>query len=79
MASTAAASAAPVHSGAAAEADNKALVGTGRVAQGPQHQQAPPGAGFDGMEVAAIGTGLAGGGWLLMLVAGRQLRRRSRQ
>jgi len=33
---------------------------------------------FDGMLVAAIGTGVAGAGWLLMLAASRRLRRRSR-
>jgi hypothetical protein len=33
---------------------------------------------FDGMLVAAIGTGLACAGWLLMLAASRRLRRRSR-
>jgi len=36
------------------------------------------GAGFDGMLVAAIGTAVAGAGWLLLLAAGRRLRRRSR-
>jgi hypothetical protein len=36
------------------------------------------GTAFDGMLVAAIGTGVAGAGWLLMLAASRRLRRRSR-
>jgi hypothetical protein len=80
MASTAVASAAAAHPGAGAAAQRKALVSTGRATDGQGHQQpALPGAGFDGMEVAAIGTGLTGGGWLLMLLGGRQRRRGSRQ
>jgi ABC-type uncharacterized transport system permease subunit len=42
-----------------------------------QHRQLPD-AGFDGIVVAAIGTGLTGAGWLLMLAGSRRLRRRSR-
>jgi hypothetical protein len=79
MASTAAASAAPAHPGAAAAVQRKAFVTMGQATGGQGHQQALPGAGFDGMAVAAIGTGLTGAGWLLMLIAGRQRRRRSRQ
>jgi hypothetical protein len=79
MASTAVASAAPVHPGTGASAQRQALVTTGRASDAPGRQQALPGAGFDGMAVAAVGTGLTGGGWLLMLVAGRQRRRGSRQ
>ena len=45
---------------------------------GREHQRTLPDAGFDGMAVAAIGTGLTGTGWLLMLLGSRQLRRRSR-
>lgn len=51
---------------------------TGRPAGQRARQPALPDAGFDGMLVAAIGTGLFGAGWLLMLVASRQLRRRYR-
>jgi hypothetical protein len=76
--STAVASAAP-RQGAGAAAQREALVTTGRATDDTGHQQGLPGAGFDGMAVAAIGTGLTGGGWLLMLVAGRQRRRGSRQ
>jgi hypothetical protein len=79
MASTAVASAAPAHPGADAAAQRQALLATGRAAGSQGHQQSLPGAGFDGMAVAAIGTGLTGTGWLLMLVAGRQRRRGSRQ
>lgn len=43
----------------------------------PQKRQLPE-AGFDGILVAAIGTGLTGAGWLLMLTGSRRLRRRSR-
>jgi hypothetical protein len=43
-----------------------------------QQQQQLPEAGFDGILVAAIGTGLTGAGWLLMLTGSRRLRRRSR-
>lgn len=80
MAGTAVASTAPSHTGAGAVAERKVLVITGRTTDGPGHQQQSlSGAGFDGMAVAAIGTGLAGTGWLLMLIAGRQRRRGSRQ
>lgn len=51
---------------------------TGRANGGRGHQQSLPDTGFDGMAVAAIGTGLTGAGWLLMFVGSRQLRRRSR-
>jgi predicted cobalt transporter CbtA len=46
----------------------------------PHHQQPQqlPEAGFDGILVAAVGTGLTGAGWLLMLTGSRRLRRRSR-
>jgi len=44
----------------------------------PHQQRQLPEAGFDGIVVAAIGTGLTGAGWLLMLTASRTLRRRSR-
>jgi predicted cobalt transporter CbtA len=43
-----------------------------------QQEQQLPEAGFDGIVVAAIGTGLTGAGWLLMLTGSRRLRRRSR-
>ena len=68
---TSGASAAPV-SGAA---DRAAAV---TVRDSQPHQQQLPDAGFDGILVAAIGTGLTGGGWLLMLAGSRRLRRRSR-
>jgi len=46
---------------------------------GPPHDQHQlPAAGFDGILVAAIGTGLTGAGWLLMLTGSRRMRRRSR-
>jgi predicted cobalt transporter CbtA len=49
------------------------------VRDGQPHQQRQlPDAGFDGILVAAIGTGLTGTGWLLMLAGSRRLRRRSR-
>lgn len=44
----------------------------------PHQQRQLPEAGFDGILVAAIGTGLTGAGWLLMLTGSRRLRRRSR-
>jgi predicted cobalt transporter CbtA len=44
----------------------------------PHQQQRLPEAGFDGILVAAIGTGLTGAGWLLMLTGSRRIRRRSR-
>ena len=44
----------------------------------PHQQRQLPKAGFDGIVVAAIGTGLTGAGWLLMLTGSRRLRRRSR-
>lgn len=44
----------------------------------PQEQRRLPDAGFDGILVAAIGAGLTGAGWLLMLTGSRRLRRRSR-
>lgn len=44
----------------------------------PHQQRQLPDAGFDGVVVAAIGTGLTGVGWLLMLAGSRRLRRRSR-
>ena len=49
----------------------------GRGGQPHQERQLPE-AGFDGILVTAIGTGLTGGGWLLMLTGSRWLRRRSR-
>jgi hypothetical protein len=78
MASASAAIAAPVHAVAAAAAHKESIVTAGRATKGRGHQQSLPDTGFDGMEVAAIGTGFAGGGWLLMFVGSRQLRRRSR-
>jgi len=49
------------------------------VRDGESHQQRQlPEAGFDGVLVAAIGTGLTGAGWLLMLAGSRRIRRRSR-
>jgi hypothetical protein len=77
MASTAASGATPAHTSTAAS-HNAAVVTTGRSTGERGHQQSLGSAGFDGMAVAAIGTGLTGAGWLLMLVASRQLRRRSR-
>jgi hypothetical protein len=44
----------------------------------PHEQRQLPAAGFDGILVAAIGTGLTGAGWLLMLTGSRRMRRRSR-
>jgi hypothetical protein len=44
----------------------------------PHQQRQLPEAGFDGILVAAIGAGLTGGGWLLMLTGSRRIRRRSR-
>jgi hypothetical protein len=44
----------------------------------PHQQRQLPAAGFDGILVAAIGAGLTGAGWLLMLTGSRRLRRRSR-
>lgn len=79
MASTAVAGATPAHPGAGAAAPRRAQVSTGRATDGQGHQPELPGAGFDGMAVAAVGTGLTGAGWLLMLLAGRQRRRGSRQ
>jgi predicted cobalt transporter CbtA len=49
------------------------------VRDGQPHQQRQlPEAGFDGILVAAIGTGLTGAGWVLMLAGSRRMRRRSR-
>ena len=49
------------------------------VREGQPHQPRQlPEAGFDGILVAAIGTGLTGAGWLLMLAGSRRIRRRSR-
>jgi hypothetical protein len=79
MASAAGAHAAPAHAGTATAAQRRAAGSTGRATDGPGRQQALPGAGFDGMAVAGIGTGLTGAGWLLMLAVSRKLRRRSRQ
>jgi hypothetical protein len=53
------------------------VVAAGRDGQ-PHQQRQLPEAGFDGIVVAAIGAGLTGGGWLLMLTGSRRLRRRSR-
>jgi predicted cobalt transporter CbtA len=56
-----------------------ATVTAARGGQPHHHQQQQlPEAGFDGILVAAIGTGLTGAGWLLMLTGSRRLRRRSR-
>jgi predicted cobalt transporter CbtA len=44
----------------------------------PHQERQLPEAGFDGILVAAIGAGLTGAGWLLMLTGSRRLRRRSR-
>lgn len=77
---TAGAVAAPVP-GAAHRAGPLPAVSTATVAvrEGQPHQQRQlPDAGFDGVVVAAIGTGLTGAGWLLMLAGSRRLRRRSR-
>jgi len=52
-------------------------VAAGRDGQ-PHQQRQLPEAGFDGILVAAIGAGLTGAGWLLMLTGTRRLRRRSR-
>jgi hypothetical protein len=77
MTSAGGASTSPAQPITAAGAHQETIVATAR-AQGRGHQQSLPDAGFDGMAVAAIGTGLTGAGWLLMLVGSRQLRRRSR-
>jgi hypothetical protein len=54
-----------------------AVAGAG--GEGQQHQQRQlPKAGFDGILLAAIGAGLTGAGWLLMLTASRRLRLRFR-
>jgi hypothetical protein len=76
MASAATASA--VHDPAGAAASGTAAVTGNSDRVGGGHQQTLPDAGFDGMAVAGIGTGLAGAGWLLMFLGSRQLRRRSR-
>jgi hypothetical protein len=78
MTSANAASAAPDQIVTATGAHPQTIVATGRATQSRGHQQSLPDAGFDGMAVAAIGTGLTGAGWLLMFVGSRQLRRRSR-
>jgi hypothetical protein len=58
---------------------------SGRAAEAPDVTAKPgpsarplSGTGFDGMLVAAIGTAVAGAGWLVLLAAGRRQRRRSR-
>lgn len=48
------------------------------IAGAPPHPPRLQDSGSDGIVVAAIGTGLTGGGWLLMLLTSRRLRRRSR-
>lgn len=76
--SAAAADAVPAHTVTAAAAHQQTLVTTEQPGQHREHPQSLPDTGFDGMAVAAIGTGLTGAGWLLMLVGSRRLRRRSR-
>ena len=78
MASPAVASAAPVRTVAAEAAHKETLAATDRATRGRAHRESLPDAGFDGMAVAAIGTGLTGAGWFLMLMGSRQIRRRSR-
>jgi hypothetical protein len=51
---------------------------SGHVTARPAPPARPRPGASDGMLVAAIGTALAGAGWLLLLAAGRRLRRRSR-
>jgi predicted cobalt transporter CbtA len=78
---TSGAMAAPVPGAADRAAPVPAASATVIAARGgqPHHQQQQlPEAGFDGILVAAIGTGLTGAGWLLMLTGSRRLRRRSR-
>jgi predicted cobalt transporter CbtA len=52
-------------------------VAAARNGQSHQERQLPE-AGFDGILVAAVGAGLTGAGWLLMLTGSRRIRRRSR-
>ncbi len=78
MASAAAGSTVLVHGGGAVAAHQETFVTKGRSTEASGRRQPISGAGFDGTAVAAIGTGLTGAGWLLMRVASRQLRRRSR-
>jgi hypothetical protein len=75
---SAAAGTMPTHTVTATAAHKQTLRTAGRAARSRGHQQSLPDTGFDGMAVAAIGTGLTGAGWLLMLAGSRQLRRRSR-
>jgi hypothetical protein len=75
---SAAASTVPTHTVTAVAAHKETLRTAGHAVRSRGHQQSLPDTGFDGMAVAAIGTGLTGAGWLLMLVGSRQLRRRSR-
>ena len=78
---TSGAMAAPVPTGAhqagQRPAASVAVDGDGQPHQQRQQRQLPE-AGFDGIVVAAIGAGLTGAGWLLMLTGSRRLRRRSR-
>jgi hypothetical protein len=73
-----AADAVPAHRVTAAAAHQQTLVTTEQPTPRRERPQSLPDTGFDGVAVAAIGTGLTGAGWLLMLVGSRQLRRRSR-
>jgi hypothetical protein len=78
MASSAAASTTPIHGKTAGAEGSNAVLIASPATVGRGHQQTLADTGFDGMAVAAIGTGLASAGWLVMLVGSRQLRRRSR-
>ena len=76
---TTGASAAPTPGAAGQAVPYSATSGPAAGRGGQPHQQRQlPEAGFDGILVAAIGTGLTGAGWLLMLTGSRRLRRRSR-
>lgn len=75
-ASSAMAASAPAAARRAGSIPAASVAATVRDGQPHQRRQLPA-AGFDGILVAAIGTGLTGAGWLLMLTGSRRLRRRS--
>lgn len=78
VASAAGANAAAIRSVADRTTSHEPTATARQASSGVGHQRTLPDAGFDGMAVAAIGTGLTGTGWLLMLLGSRQLRRKSR-
>ena len=78
VACAASANAAAIRSAADRTQSHEPAMTATQASSGGGHQRTLPDAGFDGMAVAAIGTGLTGTGWLLMLLGSRQLRRKSR-